>query len=231
MKRIPLKDRLAFRGMLGGCARAADGRCHGGRGVAAGTGRTRRGVAAGAGLRAAFAYGAAVLSASEFGRGALSFLGSLPARLRASRKIHSTWPLALRISSSAQRWTASHMTGSMRRGYCLRAMFLSSLSQRLSQAPHLGVQSSGTARQTCALLFRPNLQHLEKAYKRVDISTGFRRSAPDAPRTRRTRPPSGCWPCLPCARHPARWCLRRPSPSRPCRPWRRRPRQSSCARR
>ena len=51
-----------------------------------------------------------------------SFFGSLPARLRASRKIHSTWPLALRISSSAQRWTASHMAGSMRRGYCLRAM-------------------------------------------------------------------------------------------------------------
>ena len=59
-----------------------------------------------------------------FGRafGKASFFGSLPARLRASRKIHSTWPLALRISSSAQRWTASHTAGSMRRGYCLRAM-------------------------------------------------------------------------------------------------------------
>ena len=118
-----------------------------------------------------------------------SFFGSLPARLRASRKIHSTWPLALRISSSAQRWTASHMTGSMRRGYCLRAMFLSSLSQRLSQAPHLGVQSSGAARLACALLFRPNLQHLEKAYTRVDVSTENLRSVPGAPRIHRREPP------------------------------------------
>lgn len=48
----------------------------------------------------------------------LSF--SLPARLSASRKIHSTCAFALRMSSSAQRSTAAQIFGSMRRGYCLR---------------------------------------------------------------------------------------------------------------
>ena len=45
---------------------------------------------------------------------------SLPARLSASRKIHSTCAFALRMSSSAQRSTAAQIFGSMRRGYCLR---------------------------------------------------------------------------------------------------------------
>ena len=47
--------------------------------------------------------------------------GRRPARLRASRKIHSTWPLALRISSAAQRSTAAQTSGSTRSGYCFLA--------------------------------------------------------------------------------------------------------------
>lgn len=65
---------------------------------------------------------------ASFSMSVCSSRGRRPARLRASRKIHSTWPLAERISSLAQRRMAPQISGSMRRGYCLRAMTLSCLS-------------------------------------------------------------------------------------------------------
>jgi len=58
--------------------------------------------------------------------GAPSRLGRRPVRLRASRKIHSTWPLALRISSTDHFSMASQTSGSIRSGYCLRAAMMTS---------------------------------------------------------------------------------------------------------
>ena len=53
--------------------------------------------------------------------------------LTASRRIHSAWTLALRISSAAQRSTAAHTSGSIRNGYCFLAVASTSASDWFQQ--------------------------------------------------------------------------------------------------
>ena len=61
--------------------------------------------------------------------------GARPARLSASRRIHSTWALALRISSAAQRSTAAHTSGSIRNGYCFLAVASTSPAAHTAHRP------------------------------------------------------------------------------------------------